>query len=509
MQRIGRYEVLGELGRGAMGAVYKARDPQIGRVVAIKIILTAGRDPEELAQYKLRFYREAQTAGQLSHPGIVTIHDIAEDENGQPYLVMEFVDGITLHRMLRPEHSGHLPERLPLDQALDIGAQVAEALDFAHKRGVIHRDVKPGNILITADGRTKIADFGIAKFADAESTRSSPVIGTPAYMAPELLRGGTVDARSDIFSAGAMLYWILTGQKPFPGEDLTSVSFKVVYTDPPRPTEVVPELPPDLDTVISRCLAKNPAERYPTAKDLAADLQLVRAGTPITTTAAPRTVAADEPTVTTMVDPGRPTPPAVAIVTHGAGTAALRRKLRIGLLVAGAAAVALVAYFWPEYRGASGPFTAPATAAPGKAQAPAGGAPRNPAAAANQPDTPPTDAAGAPPSVPLFASTATLEVECNFSFRNATLQVFIDGQKIVDSPLEAKYRPLRFSRGGKYETNGPVAAGQHHVRVRVTAPDEKEPFDQQATIDGNFTAGATRHLLIEFPKRRLTLRWKQ
>ncbi|MGH9816922.1 MAG: serine/threonine-protein kinase, partial [Candidatus Acidiferrales bacterium] len=146
MQRIGRYEVLEELGRGAMGAVYKARDPQIGRIVAIKIILTAGRDPEELAQYKQRFHREAQTAGQLSHPGIVTIHDIAEDDNGQPYLVMEFVDGISLHRMLRPAHSGHLPERLPLDQALDIGAQVAEALDFAHKRGVIHRDVKPGNI---------------------------------------------------------------------------------------------------------------------------------------------------------------------------------------------------------------------------------------------------------------------------------------------------------------------------------------------------------------------------
>ncbi|MGH9791384.1 MAG: serine/threonine-protein kinase, partial [Candidatus Acidiferrales bacterium] len=428
MQRIGRYEVLEELGRGAMGAVYKARDPQIGRIVAIKIILTAGRDPEELAQYKLRFYREAQTAGQLSHPGIVTIHDIAEDENGQPYLVMEFVDGITLHRMLRPAHSGHLPERLPLDQALDIGAQVAEALDFAHKRGVIHRDVKPGNILITADGRTKIADFGIAKFADAESTRSSTVIGTPAYMAPELLRGGTVDARSDIFSAGAMLYWILTGQKPFPGEDLTSVSFKVVYTDPPRPTEVVPELPPDLDTVISRCLAKNPAERYPTAKDLAADLQLVRAGTPITTTAAPRTVAADEPTVTTMVDPGRPTPPAVAIVTQSAGASALRRKLRIGLPVAGAAAVVLVALmcFWPEGRRASVPLTTPATAAPGKARSATSGAPpAQNAAAATSPI--PDPAGSAPPSTPLFASTALLEVECNFSFRNATLQVFLDG----------------------------------------------------------------------------------
>lgn len=517
MQRIGRYEVLEEIGRGAMGAVYKARDPQIGRIVAIKIILTAGRHPEELAQYKLRFHREAQTAGQLSHPGIVTIHDIAEDDDGQPYLVMEFVDGISLHRMLRPAHSGHLPERLPLDQALDIGAQVAEALDFAHKRGVIHRDVKPGNILITADGRAKIADFGIAKFADAESTRSSTVIGTPAYMAPELLRGGTVDARSDIFSAGAMLYWILTGQKPFPGDDLTSVSFKVVYTDPPRPTEVVPELPPDLDTVISRCLAKNPAERYPTAKDLAADLQLVRAGTPVVTTAAPRTVAADEPTVTTMVDPGRPTPPGVAIVTQGAGAAAaLRRKLRIALPVAGAAAVALVAltYFWPQGRRASAPLTAPANVTRGKAKSATGGArpAQNAAAATSQPAASIPDAAGsAPSSAPLFASTSTLEVECNFSFRKATLQVFLDGQKIIDSPLEARYRPLRFSRGGKFETGGPVPPGKHQVRVRVTSrdEDENEPFDQQATIDGDFTAGAARRLLVEFPRRRLTLRWKQ
>ncbi|HTQ87851.1 MAG TPA: serine/threonine-protein kinase, partial [Candidatus Solibacter sp.] len=157
MQNIGRYEVIDELGRGAMGVVYRARDTQIGRIVALKMILTTNASPQEVERFKQRFQREAQAAGRLTHPGIVAVHDIAEDEYGQPYIVQEFVEGRQLNLLLGPA------TELPLDQLLDIGIQVAQALDYAHKNGVIHRDIKPPNILVTPDGRAKIADFGIAR----------------------------------------------------------------------------------------------------------------------------------------------------------------------------------------------------------------------------------------------------------------------------------------------------------------------------------------------------------
>jgi len=531
MERIGRYEILAELGRGAMGAVYKARDPQIGRTVAIKTILTAGLSADELVQYKQRFYREAQTAGQVNHPGIITIHDIAEDEKGQPYLVMEFVDGVTLHRMLRPGHSGHLPERLPLDQSLDLAAQVAEAMDFAHRQGVVHRDIKPGNIMITAEGRAKIADFGIAKFTDAEATRTTTVLGTPAYMAPEQLRGGNIDARSDIFSLGAMLYWIITGQKPFPGEDLTSVSFKVVYTDPAKPTEIAPDLPKDLDTVISRCLAKNPGDRYQNAKELANDLAAIRAGKRIATTAAPKN--ADEPTVSTMqVGVAAVVSKAAAVLAEPMKVAPARPP-RTGFVLAGVATalVIVVAYFlWPQERVVYVPFTMPAQPAEAPPRSSKTLQPRKspaPTAAKNPGNTAPAAGAGAATAAaplggetakepapvpaesapaPAASATSTFEIECDFPFNMAAMHVFFGSQKVVDAKLEGKFCMFR-SRGGTYRTSGQVPAGPHQVRVRIVSDDVKEPFDQEAVIEGSFEAGATRRLIAEFPRKQLTLRW--
>jgi serine/threonine-protein kinase len=527
MATIGRYELLEELGRGAMGAVYKARDPQIGRTVAIKRILTAGLAAEELAQYKQRFYREARIAGQLSHPGVVTIHDIAEDADGQPYLVMEFVDGVTLHRMLRPAHTGHLPELIPVDQALDLGAQIAEALDYAHRRGVVHRDIKPGNILVTAEGRAKIADFGIAKFTDAEATRTTSVMGTPAYMAPEQLRGGLVDARSDLFSLGAMLYWILTGQKPFPGDDLTSVSFKVVYTDPDPPSTIDHQLPRDLDIVMSRCLAKNPGDRYPSAKELAVDLQAIREGKPISTTAAPRDSGA-EPTVSTMPGIGaRPAAPpaAVAAARPKAAPQPSSRMPRVGVLVAALLALAatVVVLVWNlqseqvKYVHIGG--TQPAAPSPAtKAKSPAAARPApvgKPAHAAEPAQVQPSDsAASAPAEAPPPAGTATLAVECRHNFKQARLEVFLGERSIVNEELAGKAN-FWGNVGGRLEAAGPVAAGTYDVRVRVVSTDRQDPFDEEAAIEGEFSADTTRRLRIEFGKgsgigmgkRKLTLRW--
>ena len=275
--RIGRYELLEELGRGAMGAVFKARDPNLGRAVAVKVILTANLTPQALAEYKKRFYREAEAAGRMTHPGVVTIHDMGEDPtSGQPYLVMEYVEGVPLDNMI-----DEAPAGLPLAQVLDLGAQVALALDYAHQRGVVHRDIKPANILVTKDGRAKIADFGIAKLEGAQLTQTGQLVGTPAFMSPEQFSGGGVDARSDIFSLGAVLYETLTGEMPFPGETVTEIIYKVVQATPAPVRQHNPQLPAEVDVVLSRCLAKDPAQRYQRAQALAADLENLKAGRPL------------------------------------------------------------------------------------------------------------------------------------------------------------------------------------------------------------------------------------
>lgn len=279
-QLIGRYEVLGELGRGAMGAVYKARDPQIGRTVAIKMIIMSNQDAAEMEQYKQRFYREAQTAGQMSHPGIVTIYDVNEDEYGQPYLVMEFIEGTTLDKLLAPQFPGHAAARHPTRQTLDIAVQVADAMDYAHRRNVIHRDIKPANILVTTEGKAKIADFGIAKQVGTQMTHTGLLVGTPAFMSPEQITGGQVDSRSDIFSFGIVLYWMFTGSKPFAGQAITEVAYKVVHASPTPIRQLNADLPYDLELIIARCLAKKPEERYQTARDLVLDLDAVKTKLP-------------------------------------------------------------------------------------------------------------------------------------------------------------------------------------------------------------------------------------
>src|SRR5579863_2572205 len=211
-ERFGRYEILGELGRGAMGIVYKARDPKINRVVAVKTISLAGQPPEEEQEYRERFVHEAEAAGRLSHPGIVTIFDVGEEpETRAPYIVMEFVAGQSLDKLLLSKED----RKLTVEKALQLALEVAEALDCAHGQGVVHRDVKPANILLTEDGHAKIADFGVAKLNFANATATGRTLGTPAYMSPEQLNGDPVDGRSDLFSLGVILYAVVTGYKPF------------------------------------------------------------------------------------------------------------------------------------------------------------------------------------------------------------------------------------------------------------------------------------------------------
>jgi serine/threonine-protein kinase len=475
MQKIGRFEILEELGRGSMGAVYKARDPQIGRVVAIKIILSAHLASEDLEQYRQRFQREAQAAGRLSHPGIVTIHDIAEDESGQPYLVMEFVEGTPLDKVLSQG------QRLPLEQALETGIQVARALDYAHRRGVIHRDIKPANILLTAEGGAKIADFGIAKLAGTQMTQAGQVMGTPAFMSPEQFSGAAVDARSDLFSLGAVLYWMFTGQRPFAGDTFTSMSFKIVYAPHTPARQVQPGLPEALDTVLGRALAKNPADRYASCAELASDLEALRDGRPVAATPAP--VTALEQTVVTSPAPVERTQAVEATLPV---TPAPRFGRRLALqLAAGGASLAVLAlgyWLWPESAAEPAAGTKPAAARP------------------------------KPPSAPM----ATLRVICEHNFSSARLTISSGDTTLLQTTLRGQEQGLGAVKvyHGRATFARPIPAGRRNLRVSFSAPAHN--YEETGEISGSFPEGGSRSLQIEFGRgsalgviaRKLRLSWQ-
>jgi serine/threonine protein kinase len=272
--QIGRYRVLGELGRGAMGIVYRAQDPAIGRVIAIKSIrLNEMTDPDERARLRDRLFREAQSAGILSHPNIVTIYDILE-EDGLAYIFMEFVNGKPLDDILR---SNSLPTG---EQLIELLAQTANALDYAHKKGIIHRDVKPANVMVHEDSIAKVCDFGIAKITSQSMTQTGVVMGTPSYMSPELIKGDPLTGASDQFALAIMAYEILTGQKPFKADYLPTLFFKVCSDEPPAIHDVNPTLGPLVDRAVRKALAKKPEDRYATCAEFIKVLQRSIVGTP-------------------------------------------------------------------------------------------------------------------------------------------------------------------------------------------------------------------------------------
>jgi serine/threonine protein kinase len=274
MARLGRYEIVEEIGRGAMGVVYRARDPVIDRTVALKAINATGSGETE--SFHLRFRQEAQAAGRLSHPGIVTIYDVGEqDDSRAPYIVMEYVAGRTLWATVN-----EADPPLPLDARLDLVQQVAEALDCAHREGIVHRDIKPTNILVTPEGRAKIADFGVAKLhvSQSQMTVAGGVLGTPSFMSPEQVEGKPADGRSDLFSLGVILYWILTGRMPFDGESPGEILFKIVSKEPTPPSAIYPSIPREFDRVLARALAKNPDDRFQSGLDLRVEIEALRQG---------------------------------------------------------------------------------------------------------------------------------------------------------------------------------------------------------------------------------------
>ncbi len=397
-EKVGRYEIRGELGRGAMGRVFRGFDPQLGREVAIKMIATAlaGGDGKESDEIAARFLREARVAARLQHPGVVAVFD-AGREGDSLYLVMELVEGETLAERLS---RGAFPSN---EEALEIAAQSAEALAAAHATQIVHRDIKPGNLMITPRGRVKVADFGVAKAVgeSTELTRTGMMVGSPAYMAPEQVKGHSLDGRSDLFSLGVVLFEMLLRRKPFPADTVTSLVYQILHEDPMADAAITASLPAGVAEFLRRALAKEPAERIEDATTFAAEAR--RLAVEPASAVAPTKVLSRRTATTAVRTAAKTAVAAGAADPSGAGEE--RGKGPLWAALAGAVAIAVALFLWLGHSPAPPDVGAPAEEA---VAAPAG----QPLV---QPDAPEPERAPvlaqptAPPAARRAAPSATKE----------------------------------------------------------------------------------------------------
>jgi serine/threonine-protein kinase len=537
IKRFGRYEVVGELGRGAMGVVYKARDPQIDRLVAVKTVSLLGQEPDEEKEFRLRFLNEAQAAGRLHHAGIVAIFDVGENpENHDPYIVLEYVAGEALNRILARE------KKLSLTTALQLTEEIAEALDYAHEQGVTHRDIKPANILVTQDGHAKIADFGIAKLNLAHFTLPGRVLGTPAYMAPEQLSGEGVDGRSDLFSLGVILYAMVAGHSPFQGDSATTVCFKVANREPVAASALDLTLPPELDEVIARAMAKNPEQRYQRGADFARDVRELRQSfKPGSTTTSLRALIGGTGTRSAIMRTG--TKSRTAGVHSAAQVAEAEnlvrttiRKAPIRDLILGAATLVVLAFVGAQSKllvtspkiGSDAPTIANGNLpepksdsiqpnssnnapAPGKAvievsSAPTATAPRAKSRKVRSQAlhvANPTPFTAAQVVVPL----STLDLAVQHQFKDATLYVWVDEKlaltRALHGAIQKRLVVFNGTRGVESETLQ-IPAGKHVLRFRALSSDQSS--DLSKTVSADFIGGDVKSLQVTFEKHNTAMR---
>src|SRR6266436_8088519 len=321
LTKLGRFEIIREIGKGAMGQVFLANDPKIERKVAIKtIVLPPGTSEDEARETSQRFLREAQAAGKLLHPNIVTIFDVGE-EAGVSFIAMEFIEGETLEKYTKPE------SLLSLRRVQEIVEQAASALDYAHLNHVIHRDIKPANLMLLKGGVLKVTDYGLAKNPSANLTQAGVLLGTPSYMSPEQIQGHELDGRSDLFSLGVVLYELLTGVRPFEGDSISTIIYRVLYEDPRPPAAYNPALPPEINGILEKALAKAPEDRYAAGANLVADLRRAFSALPPDTMSRPfaglarDSAARDETTVRKERGPARGRRAAGVEARPGAGPA--------------------------------------------------------------------------------------------------------------------------------------------------------------------------------------------
>ena len=438
---LGRYEITGEIGRGMMGVVYRAVDPVLGRTVALKTVnIRLAAADEDRASFEARFMTEARAVALLSHPAIVTVHDLGRDADTETlYIALEHLEGRTLAEIVRED--GALPWR----QALAVGGRIAGALDHAHERGIIHRDVKPANIMVLPGGEPKLMDFGIAKIDAADLTAPGDFLGTPSYMFPEQATGAEIDGRSDLFSLGAVLYLALTGRRAFDAPSVPGVMARVV-NELPAPL-AVPDLPADVAYILGRCLAKPPDSRYARARHLEEDIEDVLAGRPARHREGWSTV--------TVAPAPAPRPTATGDVVIGW----VDRLGWRGLAAAGACLILIAV-------GAAVLRRPPGT----------------PAA---------TDPASVAPPTP---APARLEVSFRHPFRVGTVRVWVDDVLALEETVPGRVTRdlLAFKRRrGASKAVLDVPPGEHVVRVQV---DDGGGFRASRRIRGTFASGEARRL---------------
>jgi len=526
-RRIGRFEIRRELGRGMMGVVYEAHDPALARTVALKTVNPVLADGlEEREAFERRFESEARIAGQLSHPNIVVVHDVGRDtQSGVLYIALERVPGQTLDEVLRQRR--RTGEPLEWREALGIGRQLADALAHAHEQGVVHRDIKPGNVMRLPSGDVKLMDFGIAKLEAAQLTAAGQFFGTPLFMCPEQASSEAVDGRGDIFSLGSVLYTLLTGRHAFAANTVALIVYRVIHEDPPLPSELEPSLPRDVDYVLARCLTKSPEDRYPDARRLSEDLGDVLEGRPprhrAEWTPPPRSTLPGAPAPelagtlmarTLRADSQRPGPgdtrtiAAPAKPSTRAAAPVPGRPRRWRAIAGGLAAIWLVALV-VGLLVRMGPFR---TTGAGAAATSAGARGRAAAPLTPEPTPVPTpvptpEPTPAPTPEPTPAP-ATVVVDFRHPLRSGTLRVWMDDEPVLGQRVRgrvAKDLLVMKVRSGQVTHVMDVEPGRHDFRVDVQWDDES----RSAQIPGVVHSAQTYRLEIRLGriKKDLSLKW--
>jgi serine/threonine-protein kinase len=469
-ETIGRYRLLRELGRGMMGVVYLAKDPDLGRDIALKVIqLPPGATEEERTSFEQRFFAEAQSAARLTHPGIVIVHDVGRDPaSGALFMALQLLPGQTLDSLLKSK------QRLEWQEALRITRRVAEALQHAHLEGVVHRDIKPANIMILPSGEPKIMDFGIAKIETERLTATGQFIGTPLYMSPEQAMARPVDGRSDLFSLGSVLYEMLTGTPAFAGDSVTRILFQLMSAEPAAPSSLVESLSPAIDNVLRKCLAKDVEFRYRDAQSLADDITaIIGPGTdPGRVSAAAGgggagTELAGTHPLSALVSPKAPEAERrlpedwTSIETRAIPASPGMRRRRAVAAGAVAVALALVVVGFLAYRLRTPPPVARLVVEPPVEATPAPSEPDH----ANPPTPSPTPAADQP---------ARLVVDFEHSLKSGTLRVYVDDLRVVDQPFGGRVTKKIVGlemRKGRVTQTLEVTPGLRVVKVEVLWDD--------------------------------------
>jgi hypothetical protein len=473
---LGRYEIQEELGRGMMGMVYRAIDPVLGRTIALKTVhLAFAVAPGELETFEKRFHAEARAAAGLSHPGIVVVHDVGRDaQAGTLFIALEYLQGQTIASLT----DGGKP--LEWHEALRITQRIANALHHAHAHGIVHRDIKPANIMILPSGEPKIMDFGIAKLPASQLTTAGEFFGTPSYMSPEQAAGENVDGRSDLFSLGAILYLLLTGRRAFDGPNVPAILSRVSFKNPEPPSRLAPGIPAEVDAVVSRALAKKPADRYPDARSFAEDLEDLVAGCPprhqvkapgrlrpegtVVATAPPTVIAPAVPA--TREAPTQASLPASTSGTDAGLAAAGQTRSFTGLLLRASDRLGRLGWIILASLVIVGALVA----------------------ALLRPLLAPLASSVVPPP-------AQLQIAFEHGLRSGTFKVWVDEDLKVEEDLEGRVtkKVLGYNvRKGSLSETLTVSPEEHVIRVEVSGSD----FSKSQRIRGTFESGTTRRLNV-------------